>query len=108
MMESSGSEGTWSERVGASRVLRVVLALAVFAFTVYSVVDCAQTDEERVRNLPKLAWVVLILLFTPIGGIAWFLAGRPQPLLPPPGARGRTGREGPRGPDDDPDFLRSL
>lgn len=90
-------------------MLRVVLALALLAFTVYAVVDCAQTEDERVRNLPKLAWVVMILLFTPAGGLAWFLAGRPQG----PGGmlrlRGPQDRpQGPKGPDDDPDFLKNL
>lgn len=105
-------------------MLRVLLTLALLAFTVYSVVDCIQTDEDRVRNLPKLAWVALILLFTPVGGIAWFLAGRPQPVSglpfigpggiggvapgPQDSPRGPTGPSRPRGPDDDPDFLKGL
>lgn len=103
-------------------MLRVLLTLAMLAFTVYAVVDCIQTEEDRVRNLPKIAWVVLVLLFTPIGGIAWFIAGRPQrpdgqrPILPgwPGGAPGGSGLgpqdrpRGPRGPDDDPDFLKNL
>ena len=59
-------------------MLRVIVPLALLAFTVYAVVDCIQTEDDRVRNLPKLAWVVIVLLFTPAGGIAWFLAGRPH------------------------------
>lgn len=102
-------------------MLRVLLTLALLAFTVYSVVDCIQTEDERVRNLPKIVWVVLVLLFTPAGGIAWFLAGRPRdsgglprigpggigPFNPGPQDRPR-GSTGPRGPDDDPDFLKNL
>jgi len=105
-------------------VLRVIVPLALLAFTVYAVVDCIQTEDDRVRNLPKLAWVVIVLLFTPAGGIAWFLAGRPHggparfPRIGPApdgGAGGLFGRpgpqdrpRGPRGPDDDPDFLKNL
>lgn len=89
-------------------MLRVLGFLAMLAFTVYTVVDCAQTEEDRVRGLPKLAWVALILLFPLAGGIAWYFAGRPTmpalpqvgPFAPPP--------PGPKGPDDDPDFLRRL
>ncbi len=85
-------------------MLRVVLVLALVGFTVYTLVDCLQAPEDGVRSLPKGAWAVLIVLFTPAGGLGWWLAGRPQsPPLP-----GGTGRTGPRGPDDDPDFLRSL
>jgi hypothetical protein len=52
--------------------------LVDLALLVIAVIDCISTDEYAVRNLPKLAWVFLILLFSPIGPIAWFVAGRPQ------------------------------
>ena len=85
------------------RVLPWVLGLAL---TVYAAVDCIQTDEERVRNLPKLVWVLLILLFWVVGPIAWFFAGRPRRARPNRGPGRRPPQ--PRGPDDDPDFLRNL
>jgi uncharacterized membrane protein AbrB (regulator of aidB expression) len=85
-------------------VLRILAVVALLAFTVYCVVDVARTDREQVRHLPKLAWVTLAVLFTPAGGIAWLVAGRPRGQV---GRGGGTGR-GPRGPDDDPDFLRGI
>lgn len=88
-------------------MLRVVGALALLAFTVYTLVDCVQSPEDGVKGLPKLVWVFVILLFPLAGGIAWFLVGRPTPLRPlRPGPQDRP--RGPRGPDDDPDFLRGL
>jgi hypothetical protein len=87
-------------------MLRVLPWLLVLALTVYAAVDCIQTDEQRVRNLPKLVWVLLILLFWALGAIAWFVAGRPQRHGPRPGPSRRP--PPPRGPDDDPDFLRNL
>ena len=39
--------------------------------------DAVQTDELVIRNLPKLAWIVIILLFPIVGGVAWLVAGRP-------------------------------
>lgn len=105
-------------------MLRVLLALAVLAFTVYTAVDCIQTEDDRVRNLPKIAWVILILLFTPAGGIAWLFAGRPNDqgggpfgrlpfgpqdrIGPSGGPAGPRGPRRPMGPDDDPDFLKGL
>ncbi|MGB3762159.1 MAG: PLD nuclease N-terminal domain-containing protein [Ornithinimicrobium sp.] len=85
-------------------MLRFILAIAVLAFTVYCVIDVARTDGDKMRRLPKAAWVVTTLLFPVAGGVAWLLAGRPH---------GQTGRgggstRGPLGPDDDPDFLRGI
>jgi hypothetical protein len=58
------------------------------ALLVVAVIDCLLIDEFAVPNLPKLAWVFTILLFSPIGPIAWFIANRPQGDA----ARARWGR----------------
>lgn len=83
-------------------MLRFLPFLIGLVLSVYAVIDCIRTDEDSVRGLPKLVWVFVILLFPFAGSIAWLLAGRPTPIhkrvLPP----------APRGPDDDPDFLRRL
>lgn len=108
------------------------MSLLVFAFTFYCLLDAVLTDEAEVRNLPKLVWVLLIVLLWGIGGMVWLLAGRPQRQGAAPGGGGGTtpfgpagprrgpgnhpvGRDrpappprAPRGPDDDPDFLRRL
>ncbi|PRY59339.1 phospholipase D-like protein [Knoellia remsis] len=83
-------------------MLRYLPVLLGLALTIYCVVDCVQSDEHRVRGLPKLVWVFVILLFPFAGAIAWLIAGRPKPVPPAPR------RPMPRGPDDDPDFLRGL
>lgn len=82
---------------------RVILGVVVLALTVYALVDCSQTDQSRIRNLPKGGWIAVILLVVAAGPVAWFLAGRPRSLPPRNG-----GGAGPRGPEDDPDFLRNL
>lgn len=87
-------------------MLRLLPWLLTVALTVYAVVDCIQTDDSRVRNLPKLMWILLVLLFPLVGPIAWFLAGRPPKANPGQGRRPQA--RPPRGPDDDPDFLRRL
>jgi hypothetical protein len=92
------------------------LLLVELVLVVIALIDCLSTDEYAVRNLPKVVWVFLILLFSPIGAIVWFIAGRPQHQ-----AAGRAGAwkpgsgfpeaERPRrplAPDDDPDFLSDL
>jgi len=95
-----------------------VFFLLDLALMVIALIDCLSTDEYAVRNLPKVVWVFLILLFSPIGGIAWFVAGRPEThrgvgSSGRADAQWRSGRgfpeyERPRrplGPDDDPAFF---
>lgn len=85
---------------------RVLLGLAVLAMTIYAVIDAIQTEDARVKHLPKLVWILLILLFAPVGPIAWYVAGRERGQQN--GRRGPNYPSAPRGPDDDPDFLRNL
>lgn len=92
-------------------MIRLLPWLLTLAVTVYAVVDCIQTDDAQVRGLPKLLWLLLILLFPIVGAIAWFIAGRPRRGTAGRGSRGRGPSHRPpppRGPDDDPDFLRRL
>lgn len=82
---------------------RALLTVVILAFVAYCFVDVSRTDRNEVRNLPKLAWIVVTLVFPVVGGVAWLLTGKPK------GQAGRGGpRRGPLGPDDDPDFLRGI
>jgi len=89
-------------------MVRVLVWLLVLGLTVYTAVDCVQTEERRVRTLPRALWMLVILVLPVVGPVAWLIAGRPdQPGAPRIGGPGH--RQGPpRGPDDDPDFLRRL
>ncbi len=95
-------------------MLRYVPALLSLALTVYCVIDAITTDEADMRNLPKVAWVMIVLLLPVVGPVAWLLGGRPRRGAPPSGGRvrGPNGGRGPDrrplGPDDDPDFLKGI
>ena len=52
-----------------------VVSLALW---VYCLVDAIGTDESRVRHLPKVGWLLVILFFPLAGSIAWLVAGRPE------------------------------
>jgi len=91
-----------------------LLALADLAILVIALIDCLSVEEHAIRALPRVAWVFLILLFSPIGGIVWFVAGRPERTAGDrqhwrPG-NGFPESERPRSvaPDDDPEFLSRL
>ena len=88
-------------------MVKVLLFLIPFALTIYSVIDAIQTKNTQVRHLPKVVWILLILLSAPtgVGAIAWLVTGRKHRPQTGPGPRYPRA---PRGPDDDPDFLRTL
>ncbi|WP_026181206.1 PLD nuclease N-terminal domain-containing protein [Demetria terragena] len=81
---------------------RVIVPLLGLALTVYALVDCGQTGARRTRYLPKPAWLAVIVLLPFLGPAGWLLVGKVR-QAPGPSRRSR-----PRGPDDDPDFLRGL
>src|SRR5438067_7182068 len=84
-----------------------LLALADLALIVVALIDCLSVEEFQIRALPRVVWVFLILLFSPIGPIAWFVAGRPERVAVSGPARA-TSRGRPVAPDDDPEFLRRM
>lgn len=84
-------------------MLRVLPILIGLGLAIYALVDCIQTDETKVRGIPKVFWIILIVLISFVGPIAWLIAGKER-QLPRQGRR----QSGPLGPDDDPDFLRGI
>ena len=98
---------------GMVRALMMILPpLLAIGFAVYALIDAARSDAERVRNLPKGAWITLIVLFNVVGSAAWFIAGRPKgQSVPKLAGLGKREPELPaRGaaPDDDEEYLRWL
>jgi hypothetical protein len=112
--------------------------LVSLIFWLWALFDSLTSDASRIRSLPKLVWIVLVLLFFEVGALAWVVFGRPRAGQPHRGgSAGRTrspfgsfsgfgqrgagptssnwpppvrkaGQNRPVGPDDDPDFLRGL
>ncbi|ARQ69356.1 PLD nuclease N-terminal domain-containing protein [Streptomyces marincola] len=88
-------------------MLRVLLFLVPLALAIYALVDCISSKDEDVRHLPKLVWILLIVLAWLIGPLAWIFVGRRR-SVPRLGGAGRRGGGGWVAPDDNPEFLRSL
>ncbi|MCK2214655.1 PLDc N-terminal domain-containing protein [Actinomadura sp. ATCC 31491] len=84
----------------------VLIGLALLAFWLFSLFDVVTTPEDEVRNVPKALWIMVVVLIPLVGGLVWMARGRPRaprqawPVTHGPGM--------PKGPDDDPDFLRDL
>jgi hypothetical protein len=97
------------------QLLATVVTFALWAYCLVGVISC---PPNRVRNLPKLVWVLLVVLFPFVGSIAWLVAGRPtgeranrsaheraQPAFP---EYDRPGRAAAQDPQRDEEFLRRV
>ncbi len=77
-----------------------IAGIAAVCLTVYAVIDCAMTDHRRARGIPKLLWILVILVIPIVGAILWFILGKDR--------SNGAGQRRSVAPDDDPAFLRSL
>jgi hypothetical protein len=91
--------------------------LLLLALWVFCIVDVITSNEWEVRNLPKMGWLLIVLLLPDVGSIIWLIAGRPQKLgVAGPAQRSpsrfpeydRPGRHVATSPDDDEEFLRQC
>ncbi|GAO09329.1 PLD nuclease N-terminal domain-containing protein [Streptomyces lydicamycinicus] len=95
-------------------MLRYLPFLLVLALWIYAFIDCLNTPESQVRGLPKVVWVLIILLFGEVlvGPVAWLVAGKQrQPVAgggSTPSQWHRNHRTKFVAPDDNPEFLQSL
>lgn len=98
-------------------MLRFLPAVVAFVLWVYCLVDVIGARDARVRNLPKVAWIVIVLLFPLVGSVAWLVAGRPARIAPPTRQQGaapgfpeyeRPGRFAAADPAKDEEFLRRI
>ncbi|MFC8274798.1 PLD nuclease N-terminal domain-containing protein [Streptomyces sp. NPDC057271] len=86
-------------------MLRALMFILPLALTIYACIDCVTTPDDETKHLPKLAWVVLILLFPIAAPIVWFVAGKDRGHAFGAGGRGANQWVAP---DDNPEFLKSL
>ena len=93
------------------------LGLVMLCVWVYCVFEAITADPARVRNLPKLMWVIVVILLVDVGSLLWIFAGRPRTpaataaragaaAIPP--EYDRPGRAAALNPDDDAAFLLQL
>ena len=89
------------------------LAIVIFAVWVYCILDVIATEEALMRNMPKIFWLIVVIILPTVGSFAWLLLGRPtsagylpgdttkRPPLPKRSSR-------PIGPEDSPAFIAEI
>ncbi len=99
-------------------MIRAELGLGVLgtALWIYCLLDVIMTDESRIRNLGKGTWVMIVLVTSVVGAVAWLVAGKPESTprgMPYKGNTGyseydRPGRFVPTDPKADEEFLKQV
>jgi hypothetical protein len=89
--------------------------LILLGLWLYVILEVITTDSVVCRNLPKGAWIILVIFLPEIGSIAWLLLGRPQNQrfnlngnFQPPTASRRPAPRGIEDRDDWPAAARKL
>ena len=53
-----------------------LFSLLVIVLMVGALIDIITREDSQVRFLPKMAWIVIVILLPLIGGLLWFAIGR--------------------------------
>lgn len=98
--------------------LELLFGIVTLALWVFSLVDVIGSDEGRIRHLPKVWWLLIVLFFPFAGSVAWLVAGRPvdgsvrpsryERSAPAYPEYDRPGRAAAANPEDDEEFLRRV
>lgn len=54
----------------------LILPVLSFVLLIGALADIITRDETQVRHLPKLVWIILVVILPLVGGILWFAVGR--------------------------------
>jgi len=84
--------------------IQLAIIIALVILHIFSTVYAASANARQVRVLPKPLWVLLCLALPLLGPLLYITIGRPIEGDSGQGAK----RRGPKGPEDDPAFLKDL
>lgn len=53
----------------------LIMSVVLLALVVGALVDIITRPEGQVKHLPKVGWIILVILLPVIGSLVWFMAG---------------------------------
>lgn len=97
-------------------VLKILLAVATFGLALFALIDVIRTEEDRVRHIPKLVWLLVVLFFPLVGSLAWLTVGRERTVpemiregsIVDPGSSRPAATGVPLNPETDEEFQRRF
>ncbi|MGX5679868.1 PLDc N-terminal domain-containing protein [Schumannella luteola] len=57
-------------------MLQIILSVAVLAATIATLANIILSDEWQVKHLPKVFWIILVIIVPIIGMVLWWAIGR--------------------------------
>jgi len=55
-----------------------IVGIGFLVLWIYSIYDVITTDDAIIRHLPKVVWLLIVIVLSDIGSILWLALGRPQ------------------------------
>lgn len=55
-----------------------IVFFVFLAIWIWALIDVVTSRPDEVRNLPKIAWLIIVLLLPDVGALAWIFLGRPR------------------------------
>lgn len=52
------------------------LSILVIALMIGALIDVITRDDSQVKYLPKMVWIIIVILLPLIGSVLWFTIGR--------------------------------
>jgi hypothetical protein len=79
----------------------VIFSVLTFLVMFGALADIITIDGSKMKHLPKIVWIIVVILLPVIGSILWFLVGRVYPTVadrarPPAPRRANTMPSSPR------------
>ena len=91
-------------------------SLLTLGLMVYCLVDIITTDDAQPFGIPKLIWMLLVVMLPLVGSVVWLIVGRRAKLAAQPRGSGyervpdhdRPGRAAVSSPESDAEFQRQV
>ena len=52
--------------------------LLIMLLSIFCLIDVITADDSGIRHLPKMVWLLLVIVLPLAGSIAWLVVGRPE------------------------------
>lgn len=59
-------------------IIGAVVAVGFLVLWLYCIYDVITTDDAIIQHLPKIVWILIVVLLSDIGSLLWLGLGRPR------------------------------